>query len=93
MFEYTYTCRLNTDLVIIGRDQLHSLLSKILRLLTLGLSEYAENHVFGSFNFNNSEKHRISFEDIFLGNTKHLYKKNEPTLGSSGGCTVRSAGS
>ena len=25
-----------------------------------------------------------SFEDIFLGNTRHLYKKNKPTLGSSG---------
>ena len=44
-----------------------------------------KKHVFGSFNLNKSEKHRLSFEDIFLGNTRHLYEKNEPTLGSSGG--------
>ena len=55
-----------------------------------------KNHVFRSFNLNNSEKHRLSFEDIFLGgNTRHLYEKDEPTLGSSGWeeCTERSAGS
>ena len=46
-----------------------------------------KKHVLGSFNLNNSEMHRLSFEDIFLGNTRHLhvYEKNEPTLGSSGG--------
>ena len=44
-----------------------------------------KKHVFGSFNLNNSEKHRLSFEDIFFGNTRHLCEKNEPTLGSSGG--------
>ena len=53
-----------------------------------------KKHVFGSLNLNNYEIFRLSFEDIFLGNTRHLYDKNEPTLGSSvGGCTVRSAGS
>ena len=41
-----------------------------------------KNHVLGSFNLNNSEKYRLSFEDIFLGNTRHLYEKNEPTLDS-----------
>ena len=44
-----------------------------------------KNHVFGSFNLNNSEKHRLSFEDIFLGTLDTYTKKNEPTLGSSGG--------
>ena len=28
---------------------------------------------------------RLSFEDIFFGNTRYLYEKNELTLGSSGG--------
>ena len=44
-----------------------------------------KNHVFGSLNLNNSEIFRLSFEDIFFGNTRHLNEKNEPTLGSSGG--------
>ena len=44
-----------------------------------------KKHVFGSFNHSNSEKHRLSFEDIFWGNTRHLYEKNELTLGSPGG--------
>ena len=44
-----------------------------------------KKHVFGPFNLNNSEIFRLSFEDIFLGNTRHLYEENEPTLGSSGG--------
>ena len=56
-----------------------------------------KNHVFVSFNLNNSEKYRLSIEDIFGGggNTRHLYERNEPTLDSfgGGGCTVRSAGS
>ena len=40
----------------------------ILSLSKFDLSEYSEKkHVFGSFNLNNSEKHRLSFEDIFLG--------------------------
>ena len=38
-----------------------------------------KNHVFGSFNLNNSEKYRLSFEDIFLG-TLDTYTTNEPTL-------------
>ena len=44
-----------------------------------------QNHVFGSFSLNNSEKHRFSSEDIFLGTLDTYTKKNEPTLGSSGG--------
>ena len=44
-----------------------------------------KKHVFGSFDPNNSEKHRFSFEDMFLEHYRHLYEKNEPTLGSSGG--------
>ena len=44
-----------------------------------------KNHVFGSLNLNNSKIFRLSFEDIFWGNTIHLYENNEPTLGSSGG--------
>ena len=44
-----------------------------------------KNHVFGSSILNNSEIFRLSFEDIFFGNTRHLYEKYEPTLGSSGG--------
>ena len=48
-----------------------------------------KKHVFGSFNLNNSEKHRFSFEDNFFGNTRHLYEKNEPTLGSLGGGGAR----
>ena len=55
----------------------------MLSLLKLGLSEHAEKTLFVSLNLNNSEIFRLSFEDIF-GNTRHLYKKNEPTLGSSG---------
>ena len=41
-----------------------------------------KNHVLGYFNLNNSEKYRLSFKDIFWGNTKHLFEKNEPTLDS-----------
>ena len=53
-----------------------------------------ENNVIGSLNMNNSEKHRLSFEDIFFLNTSHLNKNKEPTLGrSGGGYTVISAGS
>ena len=44
-----------------------------------------KKHVFGSFNLNNSEKHRLSFEDIFWGTLDTDTKKNEPTLGSSAG--------
>ena len=56
----------------------------MLSLLNLGLSEHAEKPRFGSFNLNKSEIFRLSFEDIFW-NTRHLYEKNEPTLGSFGG--------
>ena len=53
-----------------------------------------KNHIFGSFKLNNSEKYRLSFEDIFLRTLDTYTKKNEPTLDSfGGGCTVRSAGS
>ena len=54
-----------------------------------------KKHVFGSFNLNNFEKHRLFFKDIFLGTLNTCTKKIEPTLGSSrgGGCTVRSVGS
>ena len=37
-----------------------------------------KKHVFGSFNLNNSEKHRLSFEHIFwrtLDSSRHLYEK------------------
>ena len=44
-----------------------------------------KKHVFGSFNLNNSEKYRLSFENIFWGTLDTLYKKNEPTLDSFGG--------
>ena len=44
-----------------------------------------KNDDFGSFNLNNSEKHRLSFEDIFLGTLDTYTKKNEPTLGRSEG--------
>ena len=60
----------------------------LIRLLKLGLSEYTEKHVFGSFILNNSEKHRLSFEDILLGKLD-TYTKNKPTLGSSGGGDAR----
>ena len=49
----------------------------MLSLPKFSLSEYAENHVFGAFNLNNSEKYSLSFEDIFL--MYYLYEKNEPT--------------
>ena len=39
----------------------------MLSLPKFGFNEYAEKHVFGSFNLNNSEKYKLSFEDIFLG--------------------------
>ena len=44
-----------------------------------------KNHVFGSFNLNNSEKHKLSFEDIFW---EHYTKKMNPpsaVLGGGGG--------
>ena len=54
-----------------------------------------KKHIFGSFNLSNSEIFRLSIDDMFLETLATYAKKNEPTLGSSGGdgCTVRSAGS
>ena len=58
----------------------------MLSLSKFVLSEYSKKiRFFWSFNLNNSEKHRLSFEDIFLGTLDTYTKKNEPTLGSSGG--------
>ena len=67
----------------------------MLSLLKFVLSEYSKKTRFWSFNLNNSEKHRLFFEDIFLGTLDTYTKKNEPTLGSFGGVgwTLRSAGS
>ena len=45
-----------------------------------------KNHVFGYFNLNNSEKHRLSFEDIFLGTLDtHTKKMNPPSAVLGGG--------
>ena len=44
-----------------------------------------KNHVFGSFNLNNSEKHRLSFEDIFLGTLDTHTKKMNPLSAVLGG--------
>ena len=49
------------------------------------LSEYAEKHVFGSLNLNNSEKHRLSFEDIFWGTLDTYTKKLNPPSAVLGG--------
>ena len=51
-----------------------------------------KKHVFGSFNLNNSEKHRLSFEDIFLGTLDTYTKKMNPPSAALGGegCTVSS---
>ena len=44
-----------------------------------------KNHVFGSFNLNKSEKHRLSFEDIFLGTLDTYTKKMNPPSAVLGG--------
>ena len=44
-----------------------------------------KNHVFGSFNLNNSKKHRLSFEDIFLGTLDTYTKKMNPPSAVLGG--------
>ena len=44
-----------------------------------------KNHVFGSFNLNNSEKHRLSFEDILLGTLDTYTKKMNPPSAVLGG--------
>ena len=48
-----------------------------------------KNHVFGSFNLNNSEKHRLSFEDIFLGTLDTYTKKMNPPSAVLGGGGAR----
>ena len=58
----------------------------MLSLSKFSLSEYAQKHVFGSFNLNNSEKYRLSFEDIFLGTLDTYTKKmNTPSIVWGGG--------
>ena len=57
----------------------------MLSLLKLDLSKYAEKPRFGSFNLNNSELFKFSFEDHFLRTLDIHTKKKEYTLGSSGG--------
>ena len=57
----------------------------MLSLLKLGLSEYAEKPRFGSLNLNNSEKFRLSFEDIFLGTLDTYTKKMNPPSAVLGG--------
>ena len=44
-----------------------------------------KKHVFGSFNLNKSEKHRLSFEDIFLGTLDTYTKKMNPPSAVLGG--------
>ena len=44
----------------------YSLLSNNFKFIKFGLSEYAEEPRFGSFNLYNSEVLRYFFEDIFL---------------------------
>ena len=45
-----------------------------------------KKHVFGSFNLNNSEKHRLSFEDIVLRTLDtHTKKMNPPSAVLGGG--------
>ena len=44
-----------------------------------------KNHVFGSFNLNNSERYRLSFEDIFLGTLDTYTKKMNPPSTVLGG--------
>ena len=61
----------------------------MLSLSKSGLSEYAEKHVFGSLNLNNSELFMISFKDIFLGILDTYTKKmNLPRQFWGGGRVV-----
>ena len=73
------------------REEYYALCTIMLSLPTFGLSEYAENHDFGSFNLNKSEKYRLSFEDIFLGT--YTKKMSPPLTVLGGGCRVRFPGS
>ena len=67
----------------------HSLLSKNVKSIKLGLSEYAEKHVFGSINLNISEILRLSFEDIFLETLDTYRKKMNPPSAVLGGGGAR----
>ena len=49
---------------------LHSLFSKNVKFIKVGLSECAEKHVFGFFYLNNLEKHRISFGTLGIHTKK-----------------------
>ena len=63
----------------------HSLLSKMyhflkfihyyLKCCKVSVNVLKKKHVFGSFSLNNSEKHRLSFEDFFLGTLDTYTKK------------------
>ena len=57
----------------------------MLSLLKLGLSECAEINVFVSFNLNNFEKHKLSFENIFLGTLDTYTKRMSPPTAVLGG--------
>ena len=65
----------------------------MLSLRKFGLSECAEKTRFLGLliNLNNSEKYRLSFEDIFLGTLDTYPKKMNltSTILGGGGCTVR----
>ena len=74
---------------------LHTLDVHIMYYLSLpkyGLSEYAEKNTF-FFNLNNSEKYRLSFEDIFLGTLDTYTKKMNPSSTVLGGGEVHGKGS
>ena len=65
----------------------------MLSFLKLCLSEYAENTFLGLLTGIRTKSTGFHLRTFFR-NTKHLYKKNEPTFGSSGGGVhVTSAGS
>ena len=57
----------------------------MLTLSKLGFSEYAEKHVLGSLNLNNSEIFRLSFEDILLGTLDTYTKKMNTASAVLGG--------
>ena len=61
----------------------------MLSLPKFGLSEYAQKPRFGSFNLNNSERYRLSFEDIFLGTLDTYTKKMNPPSTVLGGGGAR----
>ena len=58
----------------------------ILSFSKFDMSEYSEKpRFFRSFNMNNSEKHRLSFEDIFWGTLDTYTKKMNPSSAVLGG--------